>query len=113
MIVLLTSFKIKDCASKISKVLDPVNHTIKPGITNRVFMGHLKVNYFKIPTLGKQAPLTVKIIQDESTNRKNAATVYTSFKTDYPDTENNDGKYDIGRIKIFPNNGKKQFNSDH
>lgn len=84
-----------------------------PGVTNRVFMGQLKVEYFRIQTFGKEAPLTVKIIQDEANNRKNAVTVYTSFKTDYPDTENNDGKYDIGRIKIYPTHSTKHFNNDH
>ena len=65
-------------------------------------MGQLRVEYFKISTFGGRAPLTVKIIQDEVRAKENSVTVYISFKTDFPDSEINDGVYEMGKINIYP-----------
>ena len=61
----------------MGKLFDPMEFKVFPGKINRLFIGKLKVEYFKISTFGREAPLNLKFIEDEITRRNSGLILYT------------------------------------
>ena len=96
----------------MGKLFDPEEFKVFPSTINRLFIGKLKVQYFKINTFGREAPLNIKFIEDEIWRRKSGLLVYISFNNVKPDSESNDGVFSSGRIKIDPQRRTRVFTWD-
>ncbi|CAI2381460.1 unnamed protein product [Moneuplotes crassus] len=86
---------------------------VQPGMVNIINIGPLQVQYFRIDTLHQEAPLTVKIVEDEKSKRRmqndNFIKIYLSYSKEYPDSKNNDGVFQTGKILITTPSGDGRF----
>jgi hypothetical protein len=94
-------------------LLDPKEIKLKPREINKFVIGDLKVRYFKILTKDKQAPLIVKLAEEEIPIFQSRISVYISFNKDFPDAEDNEGEYSCGKIRVMPPKGSGIFKTEY